>query len=292
MLERIVALVLGGNYGLAGLLISTVALVIALALLDALWSEIGSSERAWRTNILFVSCPVGFFLLAPFSESLFLCLSVAAIYGARRRRWWLAGGCALAAALTRSVGLILMIPLFIEAVTDAIQCHRDGLGWLRWRYVAVLAPALGFGAYWLYVAGELAIPGGPLQAAADWGQHFAWPWVVIPKSWSVVWVGDHTEETLNLVSALLLIVCLPLMWKRVPRSLWFYAAAMVPVLCFRTASTTPLMSSARYALVVFPLFYFLGGLLVNRWLRWSTYASFGVVQLWIFVSFARASFIG
>ncbi len=82
-----------------------------LTLLDA---DSRTARRAVKYLLLF---PVTVFLGAPFSESLFLLLSFACLYYARIGRFTAA--CALAglAALTRSTGVLLAIPVALEMLS-------------------------------------------------------------------------------------------------------------------------------------------------------------------------------
>ena len=77
--------------------------------------------RALRFLTLAPGC---FFFAAPMSESLFLLLTAAALYLARTRRPILGGLCGAGAAFTRSLGLLLFVPLLWELVHDAVQRRR------------------------------------------------------------------------------------------------------------------------------------------------------------------------
>jgi Mannosyltransferase (PIG-V) len=290
-LERLVGIPLGGGYALAGLLVSTVCCFVAVWLLQLMVRNHSDGVTARRTVVLLLLSPVAFFLLAPFSESLFLALSVGAIFAARRKHWFVAGACAALAALTRSVGLLLVIPLVVEVFVDWRSRRGSGLG-LRKAYLAVLSPIVAFFGYWLWVALELHIGGGPLAAAGNWGQHFTAPWTAITRSVPVILGGNHMEELVNLLSVVCVIALVPFMWRRVPASYLAYTVVMIPVLCFRTALTTPLMSTSRYALVVFPVFVLLAMLATKRWFRLPLYFGFAAAQLTLFVMFSRAAFIG
>src|SRR5207244_4101387 len=63
--------------------------------------------------LLLAFAPVAFFFSAPYTESLFLVLSVGAFLAARTGRWALAGLAAGAASGTRSTGALLLLPLLI-----------------------------------------------------------------------------------------------------------------------------------------------------------------------------------
>ena len=70
--------------------------------------------------------PMSFFFSAVYSESLFLALSVGAIYAARRDRWALAGALGALAAATRSAGVLLLVPLLILYLWDTrVAARRD-----------------------------------------------------------------------------------------------------------------------------------------------------------------------
>ena len=57
--------------------------------------------------------PAAVYFGAPYSESLFLLVSVGAFYAARTGHWAWAGALAAAASATRSAGLVLLVPLFL-----------------------------------------------------------------------------------------------------------------------------------------------------------------------------------
>src|SRR5262249_29160432 len=83
---------------------------------------------------------VSFILFAPYTESLFLLLSVASLLMARRRQWWLAGLAGGLAALTRQQGLFLIVPLAWEVWENS---GRQWKALLRnWRGTASIAITL------------------------------------------------------------------------------------------------------------------------------------------------------
>ena len=96
--------------------------------------------RALRFLVLAPGC---FFFAAPMSESLFLLLTAAALYLARTHRPVLGGLCGAYAAFTRSLGLLLIVPLLWELVHDAVQCRRVSIR----QAAGLLLVPLGFAAY-------------------------------------------------------------------------------------------------------------------------------------------------
>ena len=118
-----------------------------------LTSALCSAVRALRFLTLAPGC---FFFAAPMSESLFLLLTAAALYLARTRRPILGGLCGAGAAFTRSLGLLLFVPLLWELVHDAVQRRRVDAR----QVVGALLVTLGFAAY-CYINWRVA--GNPFQ---------------------------------------------------------------------------------------------------------------------------------
>ncbi len=117
LLVRTVSLLFGGAHELlAAYLVSNAALVVALAVLHRLTALELSEPAARRAVVLTCLLPTGFFFFAPYTESLFLAVTVGALYAARRGEWAVVAGLAALAGLTRSPGVLLAVPLAVEAL--------------------------------------------------------------------------------------------------------------------------------------------------------------------------------
>ena len=104
---RAVSFLVGGHPLAASLIVSNLAFLGALIVLYFLTSS-ELSKSAARKAVLYLSVfPTSFFFLAPYSESLFLLLSVGSFWAARRRKWPLAGALGALAAATRSLGILI-----------------------------------------------------------------------------------------------------------------------------------------------------------------------------------------
>src|SRR5947209_12348954 len=95
----------------ASYVVSLAAFAGALYLLHRLVSLELGRPLARPTLLLLAVFPGSLFFSAPYSESVFLLLSVGAFYAARTGRFAWAGCLAAAASATRSEGLVLMLPL-------------------------------------------------------------------------------------------------------------------------------------------------------------------------------------
>ncbi len=114
LLIRLLAWPLADHFTLAALLVSWLCA----------WGSYGCfyrlarrefGERVARFALLFLAfSPVSFFSFAPYSESLFLLVSLGAVERARAGRLWQASLLAALGMLTRPTGLLLLIPLAWE----------------------------------------------------------------------------------------------------------------------------------------------------------------------------------
>jgi hypothetical protein len=97
-----------GSDLISGILISLVCFVIALWFLYKLTYLHFGSEVAQVTVTLLAFAPFSFYFSAVYTESLFLALSLAAVYYARSGRWAIAGVLGLLAASSRNSGVLLI----------------------------------------------------------------------------------------------------------------------------------------------------------------------------------------
>jgi hypothetical protein len=127
LLIRLFAWPLFGHFTLAALLVSWLCAWGSYAWFFRLARrEFG--ERVARYALLFFALsPVSFFSFAPYSEALFLLVSIGAVERARAGRLWQASALAALGMLTRPTGILLLIPLAWE--------------WARRVYLADACPA-------------------------------------------------------------------------------------------------------------------------------------------------------
>src|SRR4051812_15504809 len=121
--------------GSPGALLVSAYFVSLGSLLGALWLmqrlvalELGSDAVARSAVLLLAVFPGALWFGAPYSESLFLLLSVGAFYAARTGRWWVAGALAAPAAATRSAGIVLVVPLLVLWWQSRPRRGRGGAG--------------------------------------------------------------------------------------------------------------------------------------------------------------------
>jgi hypothetical protein len=276
-----VALLFGSPL-IAGLVISFVSMLVGLTVLYRL-ARLDLDESAAKLTVLLVALfPASLFLSAVYTESLFLMLSVSAVYAARRERWALAGMCGGLAAATRSNGILVLLPLallYLYGPRSAAPTRVVGAWWRpRFRVTRsaawLLLVPLGLAAYMGYLAAAHGAPFAPFQAAAKyWGHSFAGPFGAVATalgrlpadvhgllggSARPVHPGDpiswNGHDLIDLGFLALAVAAFAASWRRVPFAYLGYALAMLAYAMSFPAVLEPLQSLSRYELVIFPLF--------------------------------------
>jgi hypothetical protein len=276
MLVRLGA-ALGGGPALWGVVISLLSTLMALYFLYAIAEKLYDRRVARASTLAFAFFPTAFFLNAVYTEALFLALTTGTVWAAYvRRDLLLAGILGALAAATRNLGVLLLIPLFLEWSRNRREFGTPGLLALG------LVPA-GLVAYVVFLAGRF---GDPLvfarQQGEYWGRTPTNPLVTLGEAWQAAGDGARyvlqpatlffdpsatpsleASNTLNLVFLGLFVALMAVGFAVLPPGLSAYAfiVALLPVLT--PAPSFPLMSLPRFVLGAFPIFLVLGYLLAR-----------------------------
>jgi len=265
-----------------GYLIANVSFFGALILLYRLISLDFDREIARRTLVALAFFPTALFFSAVYTESLFLLLIVASLYAARQEQWFAAGLYGMLAALTRSQGVLLLLPF---AVLFVQQHHFELRRWFPNAIFAAL-PALGpviFG--WQLKQADY----GWLEfvdVQEQWERHRTWPWTTLQDAlnaadggWVSTFFDDPTWSTITsnafrnqfansntaeLIFTVLFFVLALIGLRILPlyQSALVWPALLIPL--FDPSDVHPLMSMPRFGIVLFPLFVVLAFLIRDR----------------------------
>ena len=205
--------------------------------------------------------PTAFYFFAPYSESLFLLLSIGAFGAMRARRWWLAGVLGCLAMLARSAGAMLVVPFAVELVA-AWRTHAARWWQALW---ALLIPAAA-GIFSGYLALERDDPLGWLHAAGLLGHTLHWPWdpFVFGLGELAHLSGVHAimaaHLVLNLLSAAIFAGLAVAALRMLPLSYGLYSAAIVVYFLSLSEGAALFLAAGdgRYVLMIFPAFMVLG----------------------------------
>ncbi len=252
LLIRLVA-PLVGNYAVAGLIVSNVCLIVACIYIYRYVSldgdaDAGTAKRAAKYLILF---PMAFLFSAVLTESLFLALSIACLYYARRGNWLIAGVLGFFVPLTRLPGLAILVPLAYEYLRQHVTWPAatrlpDLRGLFKPELIALLLPLVGLGLWVAYnydLTGDLL---GFIHVQSTWGGRFVLPPVelltrLLPTS-PYVFTG-----AIFTIAALVLMI---LFYKKVDFGGWLFGALLI---CIPLFSAQSCYSMLRYLAVIFPL---------------------------------------
>ncbi|MDL2207021.1 hypothetical protein LJC33_08960 [Eubacteriales bacterium OttesenSCG-928-N13] len=159
---------------LSALIISNLCLVGCGYLLFRLVEQRQGIESASRALKYLMLCPVSLFFSVPYSESLFLLMSLLAVYLARNRKihWAVLFGALASSA--RMLGLLTAVPIFYECIQMARERAAGDRGMfirqlIKWFCVCCLV-ACGFGAYLLL---NKTITGDPFTFLTIQSEHWS-----------------------------------------------------------------------------------------------------------------------
>jgi hypothetical protein len=252
-LIRVVApLVGGGSAGLwvAALAVSLASLAVAVAYLIALVRMELDDRLARRAAMYLMVFPTSLFLTAAYPESLFLALSLAAFYHARRGTWWLAGIVGLAASLTRPYGALLVVPLAFEYLLqrrfDVRLVRLDAL----WIGLAALGGPLFLG----YLAWKFNDAGVMQEAQNYWGRRLVAPWDALARYFDapIIVHGFPTQgrSLVDLAFVAVFVTLVVMGWRRLRPTYAIHATLLLAAILSSSAFT----SVPRYGLALFPAF--------------------------------------
>ena len=254
---------LGINPVASGLLLSNLSVIglgyflIKLVRLDF------PQEIARRSFIFLLAFPTAIFLGAVYTESLFLFFTIAAFYFARQQRWVYVFPFALAASLTRNLGVLLVVPLLMEYFWQ----YRYKL---KIVLASVFAPAMGLLSYMIYLWIKFGDPLRFVRDQAAWNKEVE-PNILATYIGSIrnlFAFGAHRNAMafieVSLVTLFLVLIGAALYRKMIRKSyvVWMILL-LLPPMCQNIWSSTN-----RYVLVVFPA-YILLALFANKYKAWG-----------------------
>jgi Gpi18-like mannosyltransferase len=229
-------------------------------------------ETTARTATALLLCwPAAASLFVPYTESLFLLLSVWCVLAARRGRFWLAGLSGCFASLTRQNGLFLMLPLAWEIWEASDRNWRNLMrDWKRWPAIALVP--VGYGLWIAYRA--LAI--NDVRPDFSTPQHFIFsvmispshyqvfpnhqflpPWLALWKALQILLRGGlHWSAYGDALLAALFLGMMIFSWRHLRTSYRIYSLAIgLVALSYHTGSSVnPYTALPRHLFLAFPVF--------------------------------------
>jgi hypothetical protein len=299
-----------GSPIVAGVLISVAAMFGSLLLLERLaFLDVGLAA-ARRSVWLLALFPVSLYLSAVYTESLFLLVSIGAFLAARRDRWLLAGLLGGLAAMTRSIGVLMLVPLLLlylygprgERPPDVLAPARRWLPRYRVRWDVLLLALVPAGAA-VFVAVTANRYGEPFAGwtnqSTEFHRHFTGPYTgIFVGAWDLVQTLGHTvsgsvgplkaaqQVAIFVVAVGFLAAGIRMLWDLpVAYGAWVLAG-LLPALSTPVTGAGALAAVPRYALVIFPVFVWLASQLTDRRRYLAVLAVFAIGLAYATVRFA------
>ncbi len=280
-LSRLVMLLVP-NFSLSALMVNGIAVIVAFVFLRRMAridSDAGTGERA---ALYMAAFPVGFFLFAPFTEALFLMTTVLVFYALRLNWWWLAGAFGFFATLTRWQGALISPVMFLWYAWEVWRGRRK----LGLDVLATALPGLAYVLFSLYARFIVGETRSMNVVNGDWGIVWLAPWDVVQRGVAVI-AKHNAIELLNL-GAVVLVVALGIaaikyLWPPLTLYLW----SQVLFALFHISYVSPLASTSRYMITIFPAFLVLARFGNNKWVNQAVLVIFLLLQgsvLWWFTS--------
>jgi hypothetical protein len=167
--------------------------------------------------------PTGLFLVAPYTEALFLAGAIPAFYYARSGQWRFVALPAAVAMGTRNTGLFLIIGLAVEAFRQA----RSGKNISRSAIITLSFALLPFIIYCGYL---MAVFGDPFRFISDynqgWDRSFADPYHSLVNTLGMTEIAAYPTNWMMAARGELLALCMGigLVTWTIVRKDWGYAA--------------------------------------------------------------------
>ena len=253
--------VIGVN-GTGIVIVANLCALLAGAMVHRLALDVtDDADLARRAATLVALAPPAFTLVWGYSEGPFLLLAAAQLLALRRRRWVLAGGLGLLAALTRTSGVLLAVPAAVEAWLT-LRERGVTVRSLAARALAVLGPIAGLVGYlvWVEVATGRGMAPVEIQSELRDGTRFP-PFRLIEALGEVA--TDPLGDGLHAPFAFLMVFLVWVCWKRFPAS-W---TALAVVSAGTILAAGLLNSLERYAHGTVPILVAGAAVSGGRWWR-------------------------
>ena len=270
------------SYPLSAFLVSNIASFLAITLLYALVNEELGKRAANRTIFYIIFFPTAFYFTVMYSESLFLLLSVATFYFARKNNWLATGVLGFLASLTRIQGVLLLIPIAYMYMRHV----GFDFGKIKKNALYILGVPLGVLTFIFY---EYIITGNAFvqfKNQAIFGKALSWPWTGFIHAVNSIFVDttliNMSYHIYNLVITAFFIALLYVSYKKLKQEYTiYYAISLILVLM-----SSNLYGVSRYLLVTFPAFMALATI-DNK----NNYVKYGIIIIYFIFILLMAGFI-
>ncbi|MEZ5429212.1 MAG: hypothetical protein R2747_23395 [Pyrinomonadaceae bacterium] len=257
---------------------------LALGLVFRQLVRLDHPERTAQAAVFFMFIfPTSFFLHIPYTESLFLALTIGSFLAARKRSWLVVGILGGLACITRINGVFIFPALLFEIWQEYRETKDINLGWFSLCFLPV--------GFLLYLTLNYVVAGDPFRfmdyQSQHWYRHFRFPWYGIRDAVGRFFYEQPDRAIMYSVQELIFVViglaAIIAGWRHLRHSYRFWMVANWLLFI----STSFVLSVPRYTLILFPLFILMALASVRS--RWANM----IMTVWslMFLAFFIGQFV-
>lgn len=296
LLSKVVATVLSISEGASLIIVSNIAIVLAIPLVFKFIRESHGDQVAFYGVAALCFFPGSLFFSAGYTESLALLLIVSFFLLLRQQRYLLAACLAGLAVATRSTGLLLLLPLSIELWR---KFSGDPKQLVRLAAPCLLLATSGMWLYMIYLWAAFNSPLAFVRNTRAWKSGAA----VEGGLFGVLTLQPfhHLADILygpdpNTLSSWFFVLFMTLLIvfrKWLPLSLWIYSLGAFLLPYLTVSGDVGFVSFTRYSVMAFPVFIILGELFKRRmWMGLSVLGLFSAMLFMYSAFFAQFYWAG
>jgi hypothetical protein len=269
------------------LLISNLSFLMSLFIFYQLTLLDYEEKIAWRSILMLLIFPTAFFFASIYTESLFLLLTLASLYCARKRNWLMASICGLFLAVTRPIGIIILPTLLVEFYLQERKEKKQYIFLKGIPLFFIPIGLIGYAVYNIYQWGDAlffmkahaALANGRSVTSAVFIPQTLYRYFKILTNVPLTQF-EWSIALLEVVSFIFAVLMIWYLWKKQVRLSYFIFSILgllIPAVS-GTFSGLP-----RYIIVLFPLFIGLG-MIENKVVR-MFYIIISVILLFLLTLF-------
>lgn len=238
--------IIAGNNYISGIIASNIFLLVACVFLYKLVRLDFDENTALRSVKYLLLFPTAFIFSGFFTESLFVLLVIACFYYARKQNWFLAGLTGFCLALTKFIGVFVIMPILYEYLANKnfmlAKTRKDIL-------FLLLIPCglFVYNIYNYYLTGNFWAFAQIIRLG--WGRIIYHPLFTLADSLFV----DNINLVFGGIFTLATILIILFFYKKIRVSYWIFAlySIFIPL---TLSQVFQISSMPRYILIIFPLF--------------------------------------
>lgn len=292
-----------GNIFLSSIVVSNLFYILSIVYFYKLVALDFDKKTAWRAVVLISIFPTAYFFHASYTESLFLFLSVASFYLARRNNWFCVSVLAMFACLSRVSGIVLPIALLVEFFSKRTKTKNfynllyfllialGPLIYLLINYILFRDPLYFLTVqktHWFHSLASPIYNFSETLRAISWRNLndsiiYSWMQIAFIAFTFILSIVAFFKVRLSYavyaVSSIVFIA-LPTFWISIPRYVIITFPIFIVLALLSKNKILFTILSVLFLILFFPFFFlYLQGL----WAFWSTFGWFGFIELVYFI---------